>query len=71
MARSLCRSVVILATAMAGVAGFAPAGWADTGATGHDFGQHVVMCAQAMGSGGDHNPGINMGFAGWTPAHTC
>lgn len=60
-----------MVTAMAGVVALAPAGWADTGATGSDFGQHMVMCAQTTGFSGDHNPGMHMGFAGWSPADTC
>ena len=56
---------------MAGVVALASAGWADTGATGRDYGQHVVTCTQTMGFSGNHNPGMHMGFAGWSPAHTC
>ncbi len=71
MAHGLCRSAVILVAAMAGVVALASAGWADTGATGRDYGQHVVTCTQTMGFSGNHNPGMHMGFAGWSPAHTC
>lgn len=30
-----------------------------------DFGQHVSTCAQTMGLGGDHNPGMHQGASGW------
>jgi Spy/CpxP family protein refolding chaperone len=34
-------------------------------ATGADFGQHVLICAQTMGFTGEHNPGMHQGYAGW------
>lgn len=61
----------MLGTALAAVAALAPAGWAGGGATGRNFGQHVVVCAQTVGFSGQHNPGMYHGFAGWDPAETC
>ncbi|MBC7678755.1 MAG: hypothetical protein H7233_07175 [Pseudorhodobacter sp.] len=29
------------------------------------FGVHVFACAQSMGFGGSHNPGMHHGAAGW------
>ena len=43
---------------------------ADSG-TGHQFGQHVSMCAQDTGLSGIHNPGMHEGFAGWDLMHAC
>jgi len=34
-------------------------------ATGPEFGQHVVTCAQTVGLSGTHNPGMHHGAAGW------
>jgi hypothetical protein len=69
--RGIQRSVVVLATVLGAIVVVPAAAWADTGATGRDFGGHVVMCAQAMGFNGQHNPGMHRGFAGWDPAHMC
>ena len=56
MAATLASAALVLAT---------PAtSHADT-ATGADFGQHVRICAQAMGFAGGHNPGMHHGYAGW------
>lgn len=32
---------------------------------GPNFGQHVSQCAQTMGFGADHNPGMHHGASGW------
>lgn len=44
--------------------------WTPATAAG-DFGDHVSTCAQTMGFGADHNPGMHQGFHGWDPTHTC
>jgi hypothetical protein len=58
---------IVVATALAGatvvLAGPAPA--SANQAAGADFGQHVRICAQAMGFTGEHNPGMHQGYAGW------
>lgn len=64
------KCVAVLAT-MVAVVIVPAAAWADAGATGRDFGRHVVMCAQTIGFSGQHNPGVHQGFVGWDPSHTC
>lgn len=40
--------------------------------TGSEYAEHVVHCAQDMGFGGSHNPGVHhRGFASWPGAHEC
>lgn len=56
---------------LAGVLALPAVTWADTGATGRGFGEHVVVCNQTMGFDGQHNPGMHQGFSGWDPTHTC
>lgn len=65
--RALGMGVVTLAAIVAGAI-VPTAAWADTGATGADFGAHVVMCAQTMGFDAQHNPGTHHGFADWDPS---
>jgi len=69
--RGIRASLVIAGAALAGVVALTPAGSAETGVTGRDFGQHVVLCAQTTGFSSQHNPGMHTGFAGWNPAETC
>ena len=69
--RNLGRSVVAASAVLAGVMVLPTPASADTGATGRDFGHHVVTCAQTMGFNGDHDPGMHQGFAGWDPMHMC
>ena len=62
----------MLVMVLGGVVVLPTAASADSGgATGRDFGKHVVMCAQTMGFDGQHNPGMHLGFAGWDPSHMC
>lgn len=61
----------MLGTVLVAVVVLPAAAWADTGATGRDFGGHVVTCEQTMGFDGQHNPSMHRGFADWDPAHTC
>ena len=71
MVGAIRASLVIVGAVLSGVMALTPAGSAETGATGRDFGKHVVTCAQTMGFSGQHNPGMHRGFAGWNPAETC
>jgi hypothetical protein len=38
---------------------------AASAATGRDFGQHVRTCVDTVVFGGDYNPGMHSGYAGW------
>jgi len=69
--RRTSRRIAIVATTAIAIVITPAAAWADTGATGRDFGDHVVHCAQTMGFDGQHNPGMHQGFAGFDPTHTC
>jgi hypothetical protein len=55
------RAALVLAAFLLPLWGGGPA-WADPPP---NFGQHVRQCAQVMGFGGDHNPGMHQGAAGW------
>jgi hypothetical protein len=69
---NLCRSVVVVGAVLVGLGVLPAAASADIGATGREFGGHVVMCEQTMGFDGQHNPGgMHHGFAAWDPAHIC
>ena len=69
--RAIGKSVVMAGTVLAGVLVLPAALWADTGGTGRDFGEHVVVCSQTMRFDGQHNPGMHRGFSDWDPTHTC
>ena len=69
--RAALRAATIVSTAVAAILTAPGAGWANTAASGRQFGRHVVDCAQTMGLSGDHEPGMHRGFAGYDPTHTC
>ena len=63
--------LMIRAAVLAAGASILAGGLAAPAAANGDFGQHVRTCAQTMGFGGEHNPGMHQGFHGWSPEHTC
>lgn len=71
MVSAIRRSIVMLGTVLVGVVALPVAAMADASPTAGDFGEHVVVCEQAMGFDGYHNPGMHQGFSGWDPTHTC
>jgi hypothetical protein len=44
--------------------------WTPANAT-DDFGDHVSTCAQTLGFGADHNPGMHQGRHGWDHPPPC
>lgn len=61
----------MVGTVLAGILALPAATWADSGAAGRDFAEHVVTCNDTMGFNGQHNPGMHQGFSAWDPSHTC
>lgn len=68
---SLRRTLVVVGAMLVGVAALPAAASADTGASGREYGGHVVTCAQTMGFDSEHNPGMHHGLTGWDPGHMC
>ena len=67
--RGIRKGVVVLGTVLVVLLAVPAAASADMGSRGAVFGGHVATCTQDMGFDGQHNPGMNQGYANWDMTH--